>query len=93
MSNGTTILWHAEPISRLVKAAGVHLGAKQGYPAVSPFVRLEPLEDLLGVEEDHTRRVKCERLIWLDSGIAPPLPGPPFDQQHPVGEIPAETES
>jgi len=85
-------LRHAHALGRLVEASGVHLGAKQCYASIVPFVCLETFEDFLGVVKDQAGRIEQKRLVGLDASITPALAGLPFNQQHAVGEVFTESE-
>ena len=84
-------LRHREPGRRAAEACRVGLGAERGDRAVGLPVRLEALEDLLPVVQDHRGGIERQRPVRHHRRVVPAHALGPPDRHHVVGEIPAES--
>ena len=66
-------LGHAETFRRDVHPPDVVHGPEKEDGPVFAAVGLQPLEDLLGIVEDHRRGIQLERPVGFDQGIVPAL--------------------
>jgi hypothetical protein len=78
------------PAGRALEAEGVLLGAEGGDGPVGLAVRLEALEDLLRVVQDHGGRIEGERRVRHELAVVPAAALGPLDRHHVVGEVAAE---
>ena len=70
---------------------GVPVGTESPDSAILVPIRLEALEDLLGIVQHGSRRVQSERPVGHDCRVVPAISGRPGGDCHVVGEVHAES--
>ncbi|MPM39352.1 hypothetical protein SDC9_85985 [bioreactor metagenome] len=79
-----------QPLGRVDHPLGIRLRAEQPDGVVRVAVRLEALEDLLGVVEDRRRGVERLPAVRYELRVTPAVLHGPRGDRHVVGEVPAE---